>query len=40
MEKIVNEENDWHQMTNVDVVLGTIQRITGVEIINAVKKMK
>ena len=26
MEKIVNEEHDCDQMTNADVVLGTIQR--------------
>ena len=40
MEKILNEENDRHQMTNADVVLRPVQRVTRVEIINAIKKMK
>ena len=40
MEKITNEENDWVQMTNADVVLGPIQRVTHAEVINVVKKMK
>ena len=40
MKKIMNEENDWNQMTNADVVLGPIQRVSRVEIIDAVKKMK
>ena len=38
--KKMNEENDWDQMTNADVVFGPIQRVTRVEIIDAVKKMK
>ena len=33
MNKIMNEENDWDQMTNADVVLGPIQRVTRVEIL-------
>ena len=40
MEKIMNEENDWNQITNADVVLSPMQRVTHAEIINAVKKMK
>ena len=39
MEKIINKENDWNQLTNTDVVLGPIQRVTCVEIINAAKKI-
>ena len=39
MKKIMNEENEWDQITNADVVLGPIQRVTHVEI-NTVKKMK
>ena len=40
MVKIMNEENDWDQITNDDVVVEPIQRITRVKIINAVKEMK
>ena len=34
------KKNDWDRMINADVVLGLIQRINRVEIINAIKKMK
>ena len=40
MEKIIYEKNDWDQMANAGVVLGLKQRVTCVEIINAVKKVK
>ena len=30
MEKIMNDENDWDQITNADVALGQIQRVTHV----------
>ena len=40
MKKIMNKENDWDQMTYADVVSGPIQRITRLEMINALKKMK
>ena len=34
MEKIMNEENDWDQIINVDVVLGpVVQRVARVQII-------
>ena len=33
----MNEESGWDQMTNADVVLGPIQRVTRVKIINDVK---
>ena len=26
--KIINEVNDWDQMTNADVVLGSIEKVT------------
>ena len=40
MEKVINEENELNQIVNADVVLGQIQKVTHVEMINAVKKMK
>ena len=40
MEKIMNEENDWDQMTDVDVVEGPVEGVTREEIIKAMEKMK
>ena len=39
VKKIMNEENDRDHSTNADVLLGTIQRVTHMKIINAVKTM-
>ena len=39
-EKIMNEGNDWDQMTSTDVVFRPLQKVTHLEMMNAVKKMK
>jgi len=36
-EKIMNEENDWDQTTEVDVVEGPVEKMTRVEIVKALK---
>ena len=36
----MNEENDWDQMTDVDVVEGPVEGVIGEEIIKAMEKMK
>ena len=36
----MNEENDWDQMTDVDVVEGPVEGVTREEIIKAMEKMK
>ena len=38
--KIMNEENDWYQMTNADMVLGNNTKGYSCRNMNAVKKMK
>ena len=40
MEKIMNEENDWDQMTEVDVVEEPVEGVTREEIITVMEKMK
>ena len=39
MEKVINEGNNWDQMTNTDEMLGPIQSLTRLELMNAVKTM-
>jgi len=36
----MNEENDWDQTTEVDVVEGPVEKVTRVEIVKALKDMK
>ena len=40
MEKIMNEENVWDQVTDADMVEGPIERITPAEVLKAIKVMK
>lgn len=40
MENIMNEENEWDHMVEVDVVEGPIEKVTQDEIIKAIKTMK
>ena len=40
MKKIINDENKLDQMTNANVVLGTIQSVIRVAMINTVKMIK
>ena len=40
MKKIMNEENDWDQMTEVDAVEGPVEKVTRGEVRNAVETMK
>ena len=40
MEKITNEENNWDQVANADIVEGLVEGISLAEIINAIKAMK
>ena len=40
MEKIMNEENNWDQVVNADMVEGPVERVSHAEIINAIKTMK
>ena len=40
MEEIMNVENIWDQMTEVDVVEGPVERVTQDEVVSAIKKMK
>ena len=40
LERILNEENDFDQMTNVDMMLRPIQRFIYVEMTNAMKNRK
>ena len=40
MEKIMNEENNWDQMVETDVIEGPVERVTRKEIIEAMQKMK
>ena len=40
MEKIMNVENDWDHMTEVDVVVGPIGKVTREEIVSTMREMK
>ena len=40
MEKIMNEENEWDNMTEVDVVKGPIEKVAREEVVQAMVKMK
>ena len=40
MEKIMNEENKWVHLTEIDVVEGPIERVTSKEIVKGIRKMK
>ena len=39
MEKIMNEENVWDQVTDADMVEGPIERITPAEVLKAIKRL-
>ena len=40
MKKVMNEENDWDQMVESDVVEGPVEKVTRKEIVKAMQKMK
>ena len=40
MEKIMNEENPWDQVTDADMVEGPVEEVTRVEMMSAIKAMK
>ena len=40
MEKIMNVENEWDQMVEVDMVEGPVEGVTGEEVVEAMNKMK
>ena len=40
MKKVINEENDWDQMVESDVVEGPVEKVTRKEIFKAMQKMK
>ena len=40
MEKIMNEENEWDQMTETDVVEGPVKKVACNEIVKAMQMMK
>ena len=40
MEKIMNEENEWDQMVEINAVEGPIERITREEVVEAMRRMK
>jgi len=40
MDEIMNEENEWDHMTEVNVVEGPIEKATQEEMVKAIRKMK
>ena len=40
MKKIMNEENEWDQMVESDVVEGPVEKVARSEIVEAMQKMK
>ena len=40
MEKIMNEENEWNLMVEIDVVEGPVEKVTRNEIVEAMQRMK
>ena len=40
MEKIMNEENEWHHMVETDVVEGPVEKVACNEIVEAMQRMK
>ena len=40
MERVKNEENEWDQIPDVDVVEGPVEKVTVEEVITAFRKMK
>ena len=40
MEKIMNEENEWDQMVETDVVKGSVEKVTSIKTLEAIQKMK
>ena len=38
MEKIMNEENEWHHMVETDVVEGPLEKVTRNEIVKAMQR--
>ena len=40
MEKIMNEENEWNQMVETDVVEEPVEKVVCNEIVEAMQKMK
>ena len=40
MEKIVNQENEWDHMVEIDVVEGPVEKVACNEIVEAMQRMK
>ena len=40
MERVMNEENEQDQITDMDVIEGPIEKVTGEEVMTALRKMK
>ena len=40
MERIMNEENDWDQRTEAEMVEGPVERVSRDEVVEAIRKMK
>ena len=40
MKKTINEENEWNQMVETDIVEGPVEKVARNEIVEAMQKMK